>query len=154
MKTKKISIFLFQFLCILVLFNIDVYTQNKDANSVDIARSQYICARVMTDNLSDKLTLNQNQKKEIVNILLDFQENLFALSPTKYNYSDDNNDSEQEDKNMTGSQQKNNYQRLRDTENEANEKIESILSGKQLSTYYRVKGEWWTHLKRITLHNK
>jgi hypothetical protein len=115
------------------------YPQNMKDNNVEIARSQYIFARNMSENLTEKLKLNNSQKKALVSILLDYQDNLLNLhSSSRENFE------------LVGGKTKSVSKYISKLLNDTNQQIIDILNSGQQVIYYRIKTEWWKNLYKIT----
>ncbi len=143
MYSKLLSRVVLFLLFILINKTGNLYPQDENYNKVEIARSQYLYARSMTDNISEKLKLNPTQKKELINILLDYQDNLLNI-----------NHSTSENSELTGESRKSKTKLIKEAETSVEQQIVRILDRRQQGIYYRVKPEWWKRIREITFQKK
>lgn len=134
------------FVLFFIVFVNPLFPQNTEKDPVEIARAHYNFARLMADNLSEKLSLTNNQKKVIVDILIDYQENLLAIHNELENSKELGSSNE-----LVGKTAKERNDLFETTGSESDEQIESILNRNQLSKYYRIKTEWWNRLNTVAL---
>lgn len=97
-------------------------------------------AKDLTLRLSQRINLSEDQSKKVSDILVDLQKDVADKSGR--------------DKGETVGSSSGGKDKFRDADVSANDKIEKIITDKEIPAYMKVKKEWWAKIKDEVYSNK